>query len=530
MIVNKFLLCEHGHEFCHQCLCDYRSVNDGTFDDLDPAEMLEYVQLVSKNKGKDLRKPLSIAGKFIPTSEQKNGDTGALCQSHKLRDCEECFDWKKMLREQGSKKGKAKAKPHKIADREQILALLQSMGVNLPSDTKLPKDALEKRLTAALSMCQSLPSFSDKFPLDPSTYPAWKDKSALDGFRMGTLMEAYQAFRAESEGRTRNVLPSYEHAFADLRQKIMYLANMYDEGQPTCVLQDEEGQEAICVRVLGVHALNDKTPVMSVVYYTGRAKEPKNDTYVFIYEQLKKERMLQVRCTVQEQALFRKLLHHNSQKLSPNYKPTLESHEKNFKISFLLPVSPLSQFDIGKLTSDTGCAVCGKRTTSRCTGCLAVAYCGPDCQRAHWKDHKSFCRAIRGGKWRTVKFTQQLEIGGQRMFGASLNFSSLRATSFQQPDEPTPASSNQHNEHAFLVKIQRPASLTRNDDLSGLLVYDRGRTFQGYITIRENPEGYREVMKEMGDGRLKVYRWAKRVGDSELNLCLDREPLTVPQW
>ena len=117
---------------------------------------------------------MSIAGKFIPTSEQKDGDTGALCQSHKLRDCEECFDWKKMLREQGSKKGKAKAKPHKIEDREQILALLQSMAVNLPSDTKLPKDALEKRLTAALYMCQSLPSFSDKFPLDPSTYPAWK--------------------------------------------------------------------------------------------------------------------------------------------------------------------------------------------------------------------------------------------------------------------------------------------------------------------------------------------------------------------
>ena len=87
--------------------------------------------------------------------------------------------------------------------------------------------------------------------------------------------------------------------------------------------------------------------------------------------------MLQDRCTVQEQALFRKLLHYNSQKLSPNNKPMLESHEKNFKISFLLPVSPLSQFDIGKLTSDTGCAVCGKRTTSRCTGCLAVAYCGP---------------------------------------------------------------------------------------------------------------------------------------------------------
>ena len=61
---------------------------------------------------------------------------------------------------------------------------------------------------------------------DPTRRPQYfiashrQDKSALDGFRMGTLMEAYQAFRAESEGRTRNVLPSYEHAFADLRQKV----------------------------------------------------------------------------------------------------------------------------------------------------------------------------------------------------------------------------------------------------------------------------------------------------------------------
>lgn len=47
------------------------------------------------------------------------------------------------------------------------------------------------------------------------------------------------------------------------------------------------------------------------------------------------------------------------------------------------------------------CAHCGKiespsdaQKLCRCTACKVVYYCGKDCQRDHWKAHKSYCKRI----------------------------------------------------------------------------------------------------------------------------------------
>lgn len=125
-----------------------------------------------------------------------------------------------------------------------------------------------------------------------------------------------------------------------------------------------------------MHALDDKTPLLCLIYATGSAKAPVQDTLDFVQAQVKTGYMVQIKCTTQEQALLRKLLFQNSKMIASDFKPALEPYEKNFKASFVMPIAPLSQVDIGKLTNDAGCAVCGKRTTSRCTGCLSVAYCG----------------------------------------------------------------------------------------------------------------------------------------------------------
>ena len=43
------------------------------------------------------------------------------------------------------------------------------------------------------------------------------------------------------------------------------------------------------------------------------------------------------------------------------------------------------------------CGYCQKRTPSlkSCLGCHKVSYCGRDCQRAHWKQHKDYCKSLK---------------------------------------------------------------------------------------------------------------------------------------
>jgi hypothetical protein len=73
-----------------------------------------------------------------------------------------------------------------------------------------------------------------------------------------------------------------------------------------------------------------------------------------------------------------KLLRLNSKRLALDYHPLDKKIESKYglKASFALPLGPLSLRDIGKLTTNLGCEVCGKTNISRCVQCLSVSYCG----------------------------------------------------------------------------------------------------------------------------------------------------------
>ena len=85
--------------------------------------------------------------------------------------------------------------------------------------------------------------------------------------------------------------------------------------------------------------------------------------------------------------------------------------------------TPLNMHDLGKLSGNFGCEVCGKRAASKCTRCLFVVYAEKVCvdpcitvkastgsalakyQTADWKDHKNDRQDAQGrGTWLTIHF------------------------------------------------------------------------------------------------------------------------------
>jgi len=69
--------------------------------------------------------------------------------------------------------------------------------------------------------------------------------------------------------------------------------------------------------------------------------------------------------------------------------------------SGLVPTTaPVSSPDTSSLGSPSTCATCGTATRAggsrmlRCARCQISFYCSPECQRIHWRSHKTICNAM----------------------------------------------------------------------------------------------------------------------------------------
>ncbi|KZV66415.1 hypothetical protein PENSPDRAFT_654889 [Peniophora sp. CONT] len=508
--VNDWYFCRHGSEYCSHCPQDQRSMNDDTMDQDLPM---------------DYRKGLSVAGRIVNSGQRKqDGSIIWHCAVHERVDCNDCFNWSKLMRAAGKKKDRGK-----VENREQLLGLLRSMGAHLPSSTKSTDEALEKKLTFALNYAQNYTAHSDKAPFNPSELPVWKDtrdQAVYNAIQRGSIAEAMKNSQAHAQGSPGDAFPLYQNAFIDLRQTIMHMAKYFDQGRNSVILQDEDKEEVICIRILDVHALDTYTPLVSLLYVASSSTEPlPGPVEKFVVEELRNGGVRQINSTPQEQALMRRLLYLNSTRLSHAYGPELKDFERQFKKSFLLPLGPLSQVHIGKLTTDFGCAVCSNPTTQRCTSCLTVRYCGKACQQAHWPEHKNFCRSIRSGKWVDATFTNAID--GRRVIMFNLHGTlgpDVGTTAEDEWNSSDGAPDNVHADRLFLVKLQRPLDLENN---AGIAVYDRGRTVKGCITMTgENAEVWSQAIAQMpyGSAVAKIYRWARRTEDWKLSICIDREP------
>ncbi|KAF8900794.1 hypothetical protein CPB85DRAFT_1439363 [Mucidula mucida] len=121
-----------------------------------------------------------------------------------------------------------------------------------------------------------------------------------------------------------------DSAFNDLCSAVVGLAKHFDEGQKSLLVRDDfkDDSACICIRILGIHRLDEKTPLISLVYQDATFSEPTGVKNIGGF----------LRASLYAQAMLRKLLADNAELVSTNYKPKKESFETSFTPSFVVPV------------------------------------------------------------------------------------------------------------------------------------------------------------------------------------------------
>ncbi|KAI0658124.1 hypothetical protein C8Q70DRAFT_1045837 [Cubamyces menziesii] len=435
--------------------------------------------------------------------------------------------------------------------RSETLQALASMGIELPPHTRIPDEDLEKRLRLALDAAQEKNRFSDALKtLDLPQWPLIKadkiqsnSRPLLEAVRRGNWQEARQNQAAMALGAS-GAPAIFVDPFMDMRQTLMSLANALDNGFMWCLIQDPDlDVHAINIRFLRIYELDEKTPAMVLLYrpfnrsnaiegarwaQRQAANNPQNVGGIGV----------NIKATLLEQKLLLKLLKMNAKLLPSDFTVERQPDEERFKVSVLLPLGPLGPEAIGKLNNNTGCIVCGKRAGMRCGQCQSASYCSAECQHADWQSHKQTCRSLKGGRWIPVPF-RTAPPGMEGAYITTINrYTSITRTSdlmnsITQTDS-TVAPLNIHGERPFLVKIQ--LTQTGYGRVRTMTVYDRQRSFGNvYIAQCDDPGSFDKLLSELtgprgGFGGVKMYRWARRVGDWEFSVCLDRPPEADIKW
>ncbi|KAI0672104.1 hypothetical protein C8Q78DRAFT_971565 [Trametes maxima] len=438
--------------------------------------------------------------------------------------------------------------------RAEVLNVLASMGIDLPKDTKLSDDTLDKRLRSALDAAQEKEKLAEilnhpdlpRWPLIKSDELDSRARPVLDAIKRGNWSEARNNSLSSLLGGPSTQPDLFTDPFIDLRQTVMSLANVLDNGMSWCIIQDpEKEQHAINIRILDVYELDERTPAM-VILYSHFTRENALDGARWVQEQVQKNPKnvggvaMNIKATLLEQKLLLKLLSMNTKLLPQGYAPKRGRYEEKYRATVVLPLGPLGPEAIGKLNNKTGCDVCGKHSGLRCGQCQSASYCGPACQKVDWPSHKRTCRSLKGGRWVKVPFRAAIP-GTEGMHQAVINRYSTMTRAEDIPANTLPKRGsgelvpppNTQGDKPFLMKIQVGLHGPGRDIM---MLYDRQRSFGQVWTVRmDGPATFADLVAEMagprgGYGGVKMYRWAKRTGDWEFTICVDRQPETDIKW
>ncbi|KZT37708.1 hypothetical protein SISSUDRAFT_1129421 [Sistotremastrum suecicum HHB10207 ss-3] len=407
--------------------------------------------------------------------------------------------------------------------REELASALSVMGVDVQQSNRMPELRLKKRLQRALDCAQLVSRRLPSGFLDPSGLQPWSGKKLEQVLCVANLKKLVES---TTIARPNEPQPPEENEFKDLLTALVFLGAIRDQGVRALLCEDEGETVAICIRVVEAFHLDETTPVMIVIYDTDDRDHYKFTSLMFMHDQMENG-ILKVKMAPRSQKLFLRLLLMNSARLSDSYQPEREVYEEGFRLSFLLPTGPLTYQDVGALNEEKGCVMCGDKSSQRCSACQSEAYCGRDCQLAAWNSHKPLCKALQQGTWITVPF-QNVGDALFRVSGSYIQFNRYTRADetpvIEQVERGAPAPPNIHADRPFVIKIQVNANSAR--------IYDRRRSFDLYLSLKNDPVNYQRMcaLASTGFRGLKCYRWAKRVSDFDFSICFDRSLPEDPQW
>ena len=170
----------------------------------------------------------------------------------------------------------------------------------------------------------------------------------------------------------------------------------------------------------------------------------------------------------------------------------------------------VSKFDnVTRVTaSSDGCAACKKivREMKRCARCKNVMYCCEACQKSHWPQHKSSCKAV------------EAVLVSPPAKNQNLAMVDLTAGITRSPGNAKASSWPAGN---FIVKVQVPMDLsTRKPHRQGqIMIYDERHSFEWMIEPKEQPAAFEalfSVVSREGVNGLKAYMLASSTNMGQL--------------
>ena len=374
-----------------------------------------------------------------------------------------------------------------------------------------------------------------------------------------------------------------DDAMYDMRETLLVIAQSCDEAGPIprFIIQDEAQTAAIMLDVLEIRAAanqdwneidkevregldEESSPMLVVRYIYNTAASMSREVLESIDASMKAmpqgHKMASIPTILPAVNLLNELLHKSTARLDASYVEQARKTTckwKGWQISVIQPVHKAKLKDTKKAREP--CLNCGKSNPKMnvCSKCKVAKYCSKECQKSHWKQHKSTCTtpaAKEGAEVATVNLNVSgLPDMGEEAYSMTLNndkgMGSCKVGKMSKTEKQ-----DAKTDRMFIVKVQvpitDPAAMMQSNPAMAMMAlssqknhiqmdgitmmcYDAKRKLNVHISERNCPDTQRlaSAIRSRGghsQGQ-KAYLNAYVSAENELKI-LYHQMLPMQQW